>query len=104
VPTVRPYLSIVSAEGKIKKDKPLEPINPDDVPFDLPEGWVWVRLGEIAEELSTGPFGSALHKSDYVTNGIPVINPTNIINGYIIANEKVTISEDTKKPGYKNIC
>ena len=35
------------ADGKIKKEKPLAPINPDDVPFSLPDGWVWVRLGEI---------------------------------------------------------
>ena len=84
------------AEGKLKKEKPLAPINPDDVPFALPEGWVWVRLGEIAEELSTGPFGSTLHKSDYVTDEIPLINPTNIVNGRIVANMKITISETTK--------
>jgi type I restriction enzyme, S subunit len=66
------------------------------VPFALPKGWVWVKLGEIAEELSTGPFGSTLHKSDYITNGIPLINPTNIVNGNIIANEKITVSETTK--------
>ncbi len=35
------------AEGKIKKEKPLSPIKPDDMPFALPDGWVWVRLGEI---------------------------------------------------------
>jgi type I restriction enzyme S subunit len=35
------------AEGKIKKEKLLAPINNDDVPFALPDGWVWVRLGEI---------------------------------------------------------
>jgi type I restriction enzyme S subunit len=35
------------AEGKIRKEKPLAPINPEDVPFALPKGWVWTRLGEI---------------------------------------------------------
>ncbi len=34
-------------EGKIKKQKPLAPIKPEEVPFELPEGWVWTRLGEI---------------------------------------------------------
>ncbi|GHV70499.1 hypothetical protein AGMMS49928_18530 [Spirochaetia bacterium] len=33
-------------EGKIRKEKPIAPIKPDDVPFALPEGWVWTRLGE----------------------------------------------------------
>lgn len=33
-------------EGKIKKQKPLAPIKPEEVPFELPDGWVWTRLGE----------------------------------------------------------
>ena len=36
-------------EGKIKKEKPLAPINPNDLPFSLPDGWVWVRLGEVGQ-------------------------------------------------------
>jgi len=35
------------AEKKIKKGKPLPPIAKDEVPFELPEGWEWCRLGEI---------------------------------------------------------
>lgn len=31
----------------IKKEKPLPPITAEEIPFDLPEGWVWCRLGEI---------------------------------------------------------
>ena len=34
-------------EGKIKKEKPLPPISEDEIPYDLPEGWVWCRLGEL---------------------------------------------------------
>jgi len=34
--------------GKIKKEKPLPPISEDEIPYELPEGWEWVRLGEIA--------------------------------------------------------
>ena len=33
--------------GKIKKEKPLPPITEDEIPFDLPESWVWVRLGNV---------------------------------------------------------
>lgn len=36
-------------EGKIKKEKPLPPITQDEIPYDLPQGWQWVRLGEIAQ-------------------------------------------------------
>jgi type I restriction enzyme S subunit len=34
-------------EGKIKKEKSLPPISEDEIPYDLPEGWVWCRLGEL---------------------------------------------------------
>jgi type I restriction enzyme, S subunit len=37
------------AEKKIKKDKPLAEINDEEIPFDIPDNWVWCRLGEIAE-------------------------------------------------------
>ena len=35
------------AGGKIKKEKPLAEITEDEKPFDIPESWKWVRLGEI---------------------------------------------------------
>lgn len=36
------------AEKKMKKEKPLPPIKPEEIPFEIPENWVWCRLGEIA--------------------------------------------------------
>lgn len=35
------------AEKKIRKEKPLPPITQDEIPFELPDDWVWCRLGEI---------------------------------------------------------
>ena len=35
-------------EGKIKRDKPLPPIAEDEQPFELPTGWEWTRLGDVA--------------------------------------------------------
>ncbi|MBE6851580.1 MAG: restriction endonuclease [Ruminococcus sp.] len=34
-------------EGKLKKEKPLPPISTDEIPFEIPQNWMWVRLGEI---------------------------------------------------------
>ena len=34
-------------EGKIKKEKPLPEITEDEIPFDIPESWKWVRLGNL---------------------------------------------------------
>ena len=38
-------------EGKLKKEKPLPEITEDEKPFDIPESWKWVRLGEISQLL-----------------------------------------------------
>jgi type I restriction enzyme, S subunit len=40
--------------GKIKKPKPLPPIKPEEVPFELPQGWEWVRLGDVSLSNDSG--------------------------------------------------
>ena len=67
----------------------------DEIPFDLPKGWEWARLASLIEVFITGPFGSALHKSDYVTDGIPLINPMNITDGKVIPVDKMQVSPET---------
>ena len=84
-------------EGKIKKDKPLSSITNAEKPFELPVGWVWCRLGEICRGISTGPFGSMLHKSDYVDDGIPIVNPTHIVDGQIFSDGRMCVSQKTKQ-------
>lgn len=37
------------AEKRIRRDKPLPPINAEEIPFEIPSNWTWCRLGEIAE-------------------------------------------------------
>lgn len=41
-------------EKKIKKEKPLPAITNEEIPFELPEGWNWCRLGEIYQTTSGG--------------------------------------------------
>lgn len=36
-------------QGKLRKEKPLAPIKPEEIPFEIPDNWVWCRLGEIGE-------------------------------------------------------
>lgn len=36
-------------EGKLREQRPLPPVADDEIPFDIPETWEWVRLGEILE-------------------------------------------------------
>lgn len=82
-------------EGKIKKQKALPAITENEIPFDIPESWEWVRFCEIMARISTGPFGSMLHKTDYVSNGIPIVNPIHMQNGCIIPSENALISKNT---------
>ena len=72
-------------EGKIKKEKPLPPITQDEIPYELPQGWVWVRLGNIS--LVNG--GYAFKSSDYKNIGIRVVrisdfNELGFVNNTIV--------------------
>ncbi len=58
--------------------------------------WPIVTLGEACKAILTGPFGTALHESDYVSDGIPVINPKNIVNGEIVKVGAKNIAEATR--------
>ncbi|MGM9319460.1 restriction endonuclease subunit S [Deinococcus aquaticus] len=42
------------AAGKIKAQKPLSPIEADEVPYEVPTGWEWVRLGELEPQFQNG--------------------------------------------------
>ena len=53
-----------------------------------------VPLATIVDTIRIGPFGSALHKEDYVLDGVPVINPKHIVNQQIIPEGKVTITKE----------
>ena len=40
--------------GKIKKEKPLPEITSDEIPFDIPERWKWVRWGDLSQSIQYG--------------------------------------------------
>ncbi len=65
-------------EKKIKKEKEVPPIGAEEVPFEVPEGWVWCRLGEAANMVFDGPFGSHLKTADYTSFGVQVIRLENL--------------------------
>ena len=63
--------------GKIKKEKPLPEIAEDEVPFEIPEGWKWVRLNTISEAIVDCPH-STPHYIDLETPYCTI--DTNCIN------------------------
>jgi type I restriction enzyme S subunit len=56
-----------------------------------------LKILDVVKALKTGPFGSSLHKSDYIQNGIPVINPMHINDGLITPSTDVTVSQEKAK-------
>ena len=58
----------------------------------LPSDWLVEPLG-LHATFRTGPFGSALHQSDYLPGGVPVINPMQIVDGKLHPTHEMAISE-----------
>ena len=86
-------------DGKIKKEKPFPPITQDEIPYDLPQGWQWVRLGEIT---SIARGGSPRPIQAYLTNdanGIPwiKIGDTQKNGKYINSTKEYIIPEGISK-------
>ena len=70
---------------------------PDALTGTVPADWELTTLGEVCVrgggDIQTGPFGSQLHASDYVSVGIPSIMPQNIGDNRIVADGIARISE-----------
>ena len=60
----------------------------------LPEAWSTMPLGHLCRPpegfIQTGPFGSQLHASDYVADGVPIVNPTHL-DGNRVRHEQVPL-------------
>lgn len=74
---------------------PLVKMKPSGIDWlgDVPEHWRITNLRHLGCLVQTGPFGSQLHADEYITGGIPVINPTHIVNGAIVPSSDVTVSK-----------
>lgn len=71
-------------EKKIKKQKPLPPITEEEIAFEIPENWVWCRLGELSNDLLGG---FAFKSSKYVKESKnQVIRLGNVKNDNLLLN------------------
>lgn len=62
-------------------------------PISNPHGFEKVDLSELAD-IKIGPFGSLLHKEDYIEGGYALLNPSHIIDGKIAPDSKLTVSRE----------
>lgn len=84
-------------EGKIKKTKALPEITQDEIPFEIPESWKWVRLGNLLHKLTDG----AHHTPKYTISGIPFISVKDISRGSIDFSNTKYISLEEHEVLYK---
>ena len=62
---------------------------------EIPTHWEVKRIRDITRLLQTGPFGSQLHSNDYISDGIPVINPSHIRDGHVFPDWDCTVNKET---------
>lgn len=103
--------------GKLKKEKPLPPITEDEIPYDLPDGWEWCRLGELIQIISGVSFDKKdvsltsnadnvrLFRGGNILNDIIKINPDDYFvpaaivndNQYICPSDIIVVSSTGSK-------
>jgi type I restriction enzyme S subunit len=90
-------LALSLSKGKPKK--PLPPIKPEEIPFEIPENWVWCRLGEIGEST----IGIIFKPSQVGKIGIPVLRANNIQNGKIDYADLILVNTEVREKQIANI-
>ncbi len=94
--SAKELLKRIKAE-KIKagiKEKPLPPIKAEEIPFEIPESWVWCRIDEITSKIGSG---STPKGSNYSKTGYPFFRSQNIYNEGLIYEDIKFISNDTQR-------
>lgn len=87
--------------GKIKKEKPLPEITEEEIPYDLPEGWVWCRLGEIGFIQGGGTPSMAIRS--YWNGNVPWICPKDMKRYYLDSSLNQITTEALEKSSAKLI-
>lgn len=90
------HKSQIIKEGKIKKDKALPDIAADEIPFEIPDNWKWVRLYEISDT----NIGLTYHPENIVDEGIVVLRSNNIQNGAFDYSDLVHVNCEVRENQY----
>ncbi len=76
-----------------RKSEPMQAFTPDEIPFELPSGWAWERLGNIGET----NIGLTYSPQDVSEVGIPVLRSGNIQNGKLDFEDLVRVKSEPKQ-------
>jgi type I restriction enzyme, S subunit len=81
-------------EGKIRKQEALPPIKPEEVPYELPDGWEWCYLDDICFLINDGTHFTP----NYVSNGVPFLSVKDLSSGILdFSNTKYIAIEEHKE-------
>ncbi|MBR5758478.1 MAG: restriction endonuclease subunit S, partial [Thermoguttaceae bacterium] len=83
------YRKLLAATDELVKARFVEMFGD---PIENPMNWETSQLENIAE-IRIGPFGSLLHKDDYIQGGHPIVNPSHIIDGTIVIDPNLTLTD-----------
>ena len=78
-------------EKKLKKEKELLPIKKEDIPFEIPENWIWCKLGEVTTRITDGEHLTPPR----ISEGRKLLSAKNIRDGFIEFDNVDHISEET---------
>lgn len=86
--------AVLAGTGKAKKQESLIPLTKEDIPFEIPDNWQWVRLGDITAKITSGSTPTGGKKSDaYVDKGFCFFREQNIYNDGIHSEGMVYVTE-----------
>ena len=83
-----------------KKEKPLPPIKPEEIPLDIPENWVWAKLNEICDNITDGTHQTPT----YFKSGYIFLSSKNVTSGKIDWNEIKYIDEKQHLEMHKRVA
>lgn len=83
--------------GKVKKEKPLPEIADDEIPFDIPDTWKWVKIGSLLHKLVDG----AHRTPKYTTSGVPFVSVRNMSSGVLSLEDTKFISLEEHRELWK---
>ncbi len=81
-------------QGKIKKNTKIIPINKDEIPFELPINWIWVRLVEVCKQITDGDHATPPRTAV----GKRILSAKNVRDGYLDYHncDRISVEDYTK--------
>jgi type I restriction enzyme S subunit len=89
---IRKESEFLILDGKQKKAKQLLPIAEDEIPYNLPNGWEWVRLGTLVDERDI-TYGVVVPGKEEPADGVPMLRCSDVKYRYIDKNKVRTVEK-----------